>query len=54
MEKLKGEKELNSVIVYGQESNKLTGHEEKHNNSQKDEDMVYSLFCNLPFEVLSI
>ncbi|KAE9584110.1 putative plus-end-directed kinesin ATPase [Lupinus albus] len=38
-EKLKGEKELDSVIVY--ESNKQTKHEES-NNSQKDENKVFS------------
>ncbi|CAL0307367.1 unnamed protein product [Lupinus luteus] len=38
VEKLKGEKELNSVIVY--ESNKQTKHEEECNNSQKDENKL--------------
>ncbi|WJX64872.1 hypothetical protein P8452_49602 [Trifolium repens] len=36
VEKLKGEKELNSIIVY-QESNKQTEHAEEDNNSMKDE-----------------
>ncbi|MCI37191.1 kinesin-like protein KIN12B-like, partial [Trifolium medium] len=40
VEKLKGEKELNSIIVY-QES-KQTEHAEDDNNSMKDEYKVHS------------
>ncbi|KAL5101230.1 hypothetical protein RYX36_005557 [Vicia faba] len=37
VEKLKGEKELNSIVVYGQEKSKQTEQAEKDNNSLKDE-----------------
>lgn len=44
MEKLKGEKELNSITVYGQDSNKQPGHGEEHSNSLKDECKVHIYF----------
>ncbi|KAK7256290.1 hypothetical protein RIF29_29731 [Crotalaria pallida] len=44
VEKLKGEK--HSIIVYGQESNKKTKHEEEYNNSQKDEDKLLPGTCS--------
>ncbi|XP_019460526.1 PREDICTED: kinesin-like protein KIN-12F isoform X4 [Lupinus angustifolius] len=40
VESLKGEKELDSIIVYGQESSRQTKHEEEYNKSQKDEDKL--------------
>ncbi|KAF1890333.1 hypothetical protein Lal_00013587 [Lupinus albus] len=40
VESLKGEKELDSVIVYGQKNSKQTTHQEEHNNAQKDEEKL--------------
>lgn len=42
MEKLKGEKELNSIVVYGQEKSKQTEQAEEDNSSLKDEYKVHS------------
>lgn len=42
VEKLKGEKELNSIIVYGKESSKQAEHAEEDDNSLKDEYKVHA------------
>lgn len=50
VEKLKEEKELNSIIVYGQESSKQIELAEEDNNSVKDECKVH---CCLYFTIQS-
>ena len=50
---MRGEKELNSIIEYGHDSNKQTGHGEDYNLLTADE-VVYCWFCNLQYKVISI
>jgi hypothetical protein len=42
VEKLKGEKELNSIGEYGKKSSKQAEHAEEDNNSLKDEYKVHA------------
>ncbi|KAJ1392519.1 P-loop containing nucleoside triphosphate hydrolase [Sesbania bispinosa] len=51
VEKLKGDKELNSITVYCQESNKQIGHEEKYNSLKDENKLLRGTSSDLPDNV---